>query len=297
MTIAETTLAKQEVDVVRGNEGGFVDRLLAGVAYVVLVLVALMMFIPFWFSVSMSLKSLQEANQALTWQTFLWPANAVTDAYQRVFDADIERWFFNSTFVAIIWVIGRAFTASLAGYAFARMEFRGKNILFVLVLSTMMIPGIVTVVPKFLILREIGLVNTYGALTLPFLADAFGIFLMKQFFESIPTELAEAARVDGASRYRMFWQIILPNAMPALTALTIFTFQASWNAFLEPLIFISNPDLLTLPLGLAYFQQANATEWPTLMAIAVITTVPIAIFYLIFQRWFIEGQVSSGIKG
>jgi multiple sugar transport system permease protein len=150
---------------------------------------------------------------------------------------------------------------------------------------------------SFLILREIGLVNTYGALTLPFLADAFGIFLMKQFFESIPTELEEAARVDGASRYRMFWQIILPNAMPALTALTIFTFQASWNAFLEPLIFISNPDLLTLPLGLAYFQQANATEWPTLMAIAVITTVPIAIFYLIFQRWFIEGQVSSGIKG
>ncbi len=297
MTIAETTLAKQEVDIVRGHEGGWFDRIMSGVAYVVLVLVALTMFIPFWFSVSMSFKSLSEANQALTWKTFLWPENAVTDAYQRVFDADIERWFLNSTFVAVVWVIGRAFTASLAGYAFARMEFRGKNILFVMVLSTMMIPGIVTVVPKFLILREIGLVNTYGALTLPFLADAFGIFLMKQFFESIPTELEEAARVDGASRYRMFWQIILPNAMPALTALTIFTFQASWNAFLEPLIFISNPNLLTLPLGLAYFQQANATEWPTLMAIAVITTVPIAIFYLIFQRWFIEGQVSSGIKG
>jgi multiple sugar transport system permease protein len=297
MTIAETTLAKQEVDIARGHEGSWIDRLLSGVAYVVLIFVALLMFIPFWFSVSMSLKSLAEANQILTWGTFFWPEHVVTEAYQRVFDSDIERWFLNSTFVAVIWVIGRAFTASLAGYAFARMDFRGKDVLFVLVLSTMMIPGIVTVVPKFLILREMGLTNTYGALTLPFLADAFGIFLMKQFFESIPVELEEAARVDGASRYRMFWQIILPNAMPALTALTIFTFQGSWNAFLEPLIFVSDPDLRTLPLGLAYFKQANVTEWPTLMAIAVITTVPMAIFYLVFQRWFIEGQVSSGIKG
>ena len=141
------------------------------------------------------------------------------------------------------------------------------------------------------------MINTYGALTVPFVADAFGIFLMRQFFESIPVELEEAARVDGASRYRMFAQIILPNAMPALTALAIFSFQGSWNAFLEPLIFINNADLFTLPLGLAYFRQANYTEWPTLMAIAVITTVPIAIFYIIFQRWFVEGQVSSGIKG
>ncbi len=185
----------------------------------------------------------------------------------------------------------------MAGYAFARMEFPGKNVLFVLVLSTMMIPGMVTIVPKFLILNELDLLNTYGALTLPFLADAFGIFLMKQFFESIPVELEEAARVDGASRYRMFAQIILPNAMPALTALAIFSFQGSWNAFLEPLIFINSPKLYTLPLGLAYFRQANYTEWPVLMAVAVITTVPIAIFYLIFQRWFVEGQVQQRHQG
>ena len=110
-------------------------------------------------------------------------------------------------------------------------------------------------------------------------------------------ELEEAARVDGASRYRMFAQIILPNSMPALTALAIFSFQGAWNAFLEPLIFINNAKLYTLPLGLAYFRRANYTEWPTLMAIAVITTIPMAIFYLVFQRWFVEGQVSSGIKG
>jgi multiple sugar transport system permease protein len=273
------------------------DRALNGIAFVVLSIVALTMFIPFIFSVSTSLKTNAEASQVLTLRRLFIPENVTFDAYRKVFDADIERWFFNSVLVAAIWVIARALTASTAGYAFARMQFRGKNAVFLLVLATMMIPGMVTVVPKFLILREIGLINTYGALTVPFMADAFGIFLMRQFFESIPVELEEAARVDGASRYRMFAQIILPNAAPALTALSIFSFQGAWNAFLEPLIFINSAKLYTLPLGLAYFQQANYTEWPTMMAIAVITTVPMAIFYITFQRWFVEGQVSSGIKG
>ena len=274
-----------------------VDRILNWVAYIVLTVVALAMFIPFIFSVSTSLKTNREATLPLSFKGMFWPANPTLDAYHKVFNADIERWFLNSVIVAAIWVIARAITASMAGYAFARMQFKGKDILFLLVLATMMIPGMVTIVPKFLILRQLGIINTYGALTIPFMADAFGIFLMRQFFESIPIELEEAARVDGASRYRMFRQIILPNSMPALTALAIFSFQGAWNAFLEPLIFINNPKLYTLPLGLAYFRQANYTEWPTMMAIAVITTIPMAIFYLIFQRWFVEGQVSSGIKG
>lgn len=273
------------------------DRALNLLAYVVLIAVSVIMFVPFIFSVTMSLKTLPDANKPLTLRSLFIPQNITFDAYQKVFDANVERWFANSVLVAAIWVIARAFTASTAGYAFARMEFRGKNIIFLMVLATMMIPGMVTIVPKFLILRQLHIIDTYGALTLPFMADAFGIFLMRQFFESIPVELEEAARVDGASRYRMFAQIILPNAMPALTALAIFSFQGAWNAFLEPLIFISNPDLYTLPLGLAYFRQANYTEWPTLMAIAVITTLPMALFYITFQRWFVEGQVSSGIKG
>ena len=276
---------------------GPLDTALNLVAYAVLTFVALLMFVPFAFSVATSFKSSQEATAPLSLVRMFVPADIVTAAYSTVFDSDILRWFFNSAFVAVIWVVGRAFTSSAAGYAFARMDFPGKNILFLLVLSTLMIPGMVTVVAKFLILRELSLLNTYGALTLPFLADAFGIFLMKQFFESIPIELEEAARVDGASRYRMFAQIILPNAMPALVALSIFSFQGSWNAFLEPLFFISNSDLYTLPLGLAYFRQANYTEWPILMAMAVITTVPMALFYITFQRFFVEGQVSSGIKG
>lgn len=273
------------------------EKALRITAYVVLVLVAFAMFVPFIFSVTTSLKTQREANKLLSLTSLFWPENVTFDAYATVFDSNIDRWFLNSTVVAVIWVIARAFTATTAGYAFARMSFPGKNFLFVMVLATIMIPGIVTIVPKFLILKELHLLDTYGALTLPFAADAFGIFLMKQFFRSIPIELEEAARVDGASRFRMFAQIILPNAMPAVTALAIFSFQGSWNAFLEPLILINDADLFTLPLGLAYFRQANYTNWPVLMSGAVITTIPIAIFYIVFQRWFVEGQVSSGIKG
>jgi multiple sugar transport system permease protein len=292
-TIKQARPAASESDQVQTP----LDRILNYIAYVVLTLVAMAMFIPFVFSVSTSLKTLPDAAKLLTIRRLFIPETITTEAYETVFEANIDRWFANSVFVAAVWVIARAFTASTAGYAFARMQFPGKNPLFLLVLATMMIPGMVTIVPKFLILREIGLINTYGALTVPFMAEAFGIFLMRQFFESIPVELEEAARVDGASRYRMFREIILPNATPALTALSIFSFQGAWNAFLEPLIFVNSAKLYTLPLGLAYFRKANVTEWPTLMAIAVITTVPMAIFYIAFQRWFVEGQVSSGIKG
>ncbi|MBA2775703.1 MAG: carbohydrate ABC transporter permease, partial [Chloroflexia bacterium] len=155
-----------------------------------------------------------------------------------------------------------------------------------------------TVIPKFIVLDDLGLLNTYGALTIPFLADAFGIFLMKQFFESIPTDLEEAARIDGASRYQIFRQIVLPNAIPAVAALTIFSFQGSWNSFLEPLLFtIGSSDLYTLPVGLANFRAVYNTNYPVLMSIAVITTVPMAIFFVIFQRYFIASNVASGIKG
>ncbi|MBA2276176.1 MAG: carbohydrate ABC transporter permease [Chloroflexia bacterium] len=280
------------------SSGSGLDATLRVVAYAVLVFVALLMFVPFAFSVATSLKTNQEAIR-LSFSNMFWPSNPTFDAYRVAFEANVARWFFNSALVAAIWILGRALFDTMAGYAFARMQFPGRNLVFLLVISTMMIPGIVTIIPKFILLQEFGLLNTYGALTLPFLADAFGIFLMKQFFESIPVELEEAARIDGASRYRMFAQIILPNAMPAVTALAIFSFQGSWNAFLEPLIFISgsSPNLFTLPVGLANFRQAYYTEWPTLMAMSVITTVPLAVFFLIFQRYFVESSASSGIKG
>jgi multiple sugar transport system permease protein len=211
----------------------------------------------------------------------------------------VARWFINSVLVALAWIVGRVISCTMAGYAFARMKFPGRDILFLMIISTLMIPGIVTIIPKFILLQNLSLLNTYGALTLPFLTDAFGIFLMKQFFESFPQEIEEAARVDGANRFRIFSQIVVPNAIPAIAALTIFSFQGSWNAFLEPVIFISGDrsDLFTLPVGLANFRQAYYTDQPTLMAMSVITTVPIAIFFLVFQRYFIQGQTSAAVKG
>jgi len=274
------------------------DTVMKIVAYVVLIFVALLMFVPFAYAVGTSFKTPPEALN-LSFGNMFWPENPTTRAYEVARESNVTRWFGNSVLVALIWIIGRVITCTMAGYAFARIKFPGRELLFLIVLSTLMIPSIVTIIPKFIILQNLNLLNSYGALTVPFLTDAFGIFLMKQFFESFPNEIEEAARVDGANRWRIFSQVVVPNAIPAITALTIFTFQGSWNAFLEPLIFISGsrPDLFTLPLGLAMFQQTYYTDQPTLMAISVITTVPVAIFFIVFQRYFIAGQTSAAVKG
>ncbi len=297
MAFAETTEQRQTL-VVPDTPTSPGEIAMKVIAYVVLIIVALLMFVPFAFSVSTSFKTEPETLH-LTLGNMFWPKNATTEGYAVAFDSNIGRWFFNSAFVAGIWIIGRCTMDTMAGYAFARMKFPGRDFIFLLVLGTMMVPGIVTLIPKFIILKDLHLLDSYGALTVPFLADAFGIFLMKQFFQSIPIDLEEAARVDGASRYKIFRTIVVPNAIPAISALAIFSFQGSWNSFLEPLIFIGggNTNLYTLPVGLAQFRQEYSTDWPTLMAIAVITTVPMAIFFLIFQRYFIASNVSTGIKG
>lgn len=275
-----------------------VSRVIIVVAYVVLVAVALIMFVPFLFSLATSFKTPPDAT-ALTFRTMFLPPNPTTDAYRTAFESNIARWFLNSSVVALAWIVCRVTFATLAGYAFARMDFPGRDAIFTLLLSTMMVPGIVLIIPRFMLLQDIGLYNTYGALIVPFMVDVFGIFLMKQFFESIPVDLEEAARIDGASRYQIFRTIVLPITTPALSALAIFSFQGSWNNFLEPLMYITggNSDLYTLPVGLANFRSLYLTNWPVLMAIAVITTVPMAIFFLVFQRYFIASNISAGIKG
>ncbi|MGN6483295.1 MAG: carbohydrate ABC transporter permease [Thermomicrobiales bacterium] len=282
---------------VKGNRS-LGQRIITAVAFTILVFVALLMFVPFLFTLATSFKTAPDAAK-LTLDSMFWPREWSLDAYRTALDSTIPRWFMNSVIVAVIWVVGRAAIDTLAGYAFARMQFPGRDFMFTLILGTMMVPGIVMIIPRFILLKDLGILNTYGALTIPFLADAFGIFLMKQFFESIPIDLEDAARTDGATRFQIFRTIILPNAIPAVSALAIFSFQGSWNNFLEPLIFISggNTDLYTLPVGLANFKSQYQTNWPVLMAIAVITTVPIAIFFLVFQRYFIASNVSSGVKG
>ena len=273
------------------------DRVIRVVAYVVLILVTILTIGPFYFSVALSFLP-QPETVRFTLGSLIPSSSWQIDAYRDVIQtSDLPRWFFNSTVVALIWVVSRCLFDTMAGYAFARMNFPGKDFAFLAILSTLMIPGMVTLIPKFIILNNLNLLNTYGALTIPFLADAFGIFLMRQFFQNFPVDLEDAARLDGASRYRMFFQIALPNAGAALTTLVIFSFQGSWNSFLEPLIFISDANLRTLPIGLAFFRRENVTDYPIQMAVAVISIIPIVIIFFVFQRYFLQSQTSSGIKG
>jgi multiple sugar transport system permease protein len=261
------------------------------------VAVAILMFVPFLWSLTTSLKSSPEA--ALFPPTLL-PQRPTLAAYRTaVLEAPFGRWFFNSALVACAVVAARCTCDTMAGYAFARMRFPGREALFSLVIATLMVPPMVLIIPRFILLHELGLVNTLSALWLPFASEAFGVFLMRQFFESLPAELEEAARIDGASRLRMFCQVALPNAGPALAALAIFSFQGSWNRFLDAVIFISGAsrDIFTLPLGLAYFRSFYYTDWPVVMAISVLTTLPIAAVYVFFQRYFVEGVARTGLRG
>jgi multiple sugar transport system permease protein len=277
--------------------GELQNRLLKVLAYVVLVGTASIMFIPFVWSIATSLKTNPEA--ALFPPTLL-PQAPTLDAYDRVLrGAPFFRWFLNSVIVAAAVVACRAIFDTMAGYAFARMRFPGRDTLFLVVLGTMMVPATVLFVPRYIVVLDLGLVNTLAAMWVPFMVDAFGVFLMRQFFQGIPYELEEAARIDGAGRIRIFWQVILPNALPAVATLCIFSFQGSWNNFLDALIFISgsNRDTFTLPLGLAQFQNVYYTDWPVVMAMAVLTTIPMATVYLFFQRYWLESVTHTSVKG
>jgi multiple sugar transport system permease protein len=267
------------------------------VAYGLLLGVAILMLVPFFWSVSTSLKSNPEA---AAFPPTLIPREATLAAYRTVVvEAPFGRWLLNSALVAAAVVASRCVFDTMAGYAFARMRFPGREALFALVIATMMVAPMVMLIPRFVLLQQLGLVNSLAALWIPFASEAFGIFLMRQFFQSLPIELEEAARIDGAGRLRMFWQVSLPNATPAVAALAIFSFQGSWNRFLEAVIFISGTsrDAFTLPLGLAYFRNLYYTDWPVVMAASVLTTLPIAVTYVIFQRYFVETAARAGIQG
>jgi multiple sugar transport system permease protein len=209
----------------------------------------------------------------------------------------IIRWFGNSLLVATIGTIIVAFLSSLSGYAFARLEFPGKNMLFSLLIFSLMIPAAVTLIPAFLLLRDVKLLNTYHAIWWPAAATVTGIFLMRQHFYAIPKDLEDAALVDGASRFRIFWQICLPLVRGALVALSIFTFLGMWNDLFWPLIVLSDREVLTLPIGLLVLQQGSYIQRGLAFAGAFIATVPVLLFYAIFQRRIIAGITTTGMAG
>ncbi len=273
------------------------DRTRLVLSYAVLFGLALAFFYPFALAVTTSFKPLPEiaANPVK-----LLPDQWTLEGYRRMVGLNVDRWLFNSAFVAVCITVGNVILDSLAGYALSRVPFPGREALFLAILGTMMIPGIVLLIPRFILFKILGMIDTYQGLIVPGLVTSFGIFLMKQFFESIPIELEEAAFMDGASRFQIYWNVVLPLTRPALIALTIFSFQGSWNDFMGPLIVIStNQDLYTLPLGLAFLRGGigQNLQWNAILAGSMLTTLPMALIFLFFQRYFIEGISYAGLKG
>jgi multiple sugar transport system permease protein len=228
------------------------------------------------------------------------PLTPTGDNYDKIFNnptLPILRWFANSLMVSSIVTAAILTIDSLAAYAYARMEFRGKRVIFWLLLLTLFLPGVMFLVPNFLTVASLGLINSYAGVIVPGLAGVFGVFFMRQFFESLPRELEEAAYIDGASRVQTFLYIALPLSKPALATLGIITFLGSWNDFLWPLLILKDRNLLTLPPGLRTLQGAYTSEYGQMMAGAVITAVPVLLLYIFLQRYVVESVQTTGLKG
>jgi multiple sugar transport system permease protein len=229
------------------------------------------------------------------------------DSYRRLFglggsgeSVPFLRWLGNSVLVTVFVTAGRVFFDSLAGYALARLDFRGRNLLFNGLLTVMSVPGVVLLIPKFLVLNELGMFDTYAGMIVPLLVDAAGVFIMRQFFLSVPKEVEEAARIDGAGVFRTFWSVVLPMARPALITLTILSFQSSWNEFTHFLVATQSPRYETLTTGLARFVSGSlsaGTQYPLKLTAALVATIPVAILFFVFQRHFVRGANSGSVKG
>ncbi|MEK8127222.1 carbohydrate ABC transporter permease [Paenibacillus filicis] len=206
-------------------------------------------------------------------------------------------YYWNTAKITFLTVAGSLITSSLAGFAFAKLNFKGRDQLFLLYLATMIIPSQVLLVPRFIVFDQLGLVNTHLSIILPGMFTVFGTFLMRQFFITVPGELLEAAKVDGAGYWRMYWQICLPLAKPAMVALLILTFTWHWNDYENPLIFLRDKDLYTLPIGLTNFVDENGTDYTLMMAASVSALIPLIAVVAFFQKWFVEGIANTGLKG
>ena len=223
-----------------------------------------------------------------------------SSSFVHIFDGtNFPLWLLNSVLVTVLATGGRIFFDSLAGYALARLRFGGRRAVFAAILAVMAVPNVVLLIPKFLVLNQLGIYDSYVGLILPLIVDATGVFIMKQFFESIPVSVEEAARIDGASVFRTYWSIVLPIGRPALITLTILSFQGSWNEFPHTLVSVQNPDLFTLPRGLADLVSGSlgaGNQYPLKLGAAMLTIIPVAVIFLIFQRYFVRGATEGGSK-
>ncbi len=279
----------------------WLHSLITILSYAILIAFAIGFIAPFLFAIANSFKTAPEIAQdplRLIPKIFTW------ENYQKLQsqNANVPLWTENSLIFAVAITAGRVILDSMAGYALARLRFPGRNLIFLGVLATMMIPAVVLLIPKFIILKQLNLLGTYPGGILPMIADAFGVFLMKQFFESVPTEIEEAARIDGATPFQIFFRVTLPMATPALTALTISSFQGSWNELLNYLVAIgpSARGLWPLTLGLGILRGGGVgqfLDFGLFLAGSLLMTLPMAIIFIIFQRYFVESQNYAGVKG
>lgn len=263
--------------------------------FLVLILGAIISIFPVFWALSTSLKSTSQVfSDPLGWvpHPFEWRN------YVHVWTVEpFGRYIFNTFFVSIVTALGQMLFGALGAYAFARMKFIGKNVFFGMYLSTMMVPPVVTMIPLFILMKYLGWINTYYALIAPtVLGTPLGIFLLRQFFLTIPVELEEAAQIDGASVVRIFWRIILPMAKPALTTLGLISFVMTWNNFIWPVIVINSNRYMVLTLAVANFQTQYGSEWNYLMVVVLLTTIPLLVIFILFQRYIINGIQLSASK-
>ncbi|NMC11544.1 MAG: carbohydrate ABC transporter permease [Chloroflexi bacterium] len=267
----------------------------AAVWYIVMIFASILVVIPFIWMISTSFKDATEVfsypitwiPKQLRWQNYI-------DAWHA---APFARYFFNSGVVAFAVTLGQLISCSLAAFAFARMNFIGKNFMFSLFLSTTMISTQVTLIPSYLVIKQLNWQDTYQGLIVPFLANAFGVFMIRQAFMGLPRELEDAARLDGCSRLRFLWQIAIPLTRPVLGAQALFAFMGNWNSYLWPLVVTNRQEMRTLQIGLRYFvSQEGGTQWGIYMAAAVMVTIPVILFYFLVQKSFVEGIATTGIK-
>jgi multiple sugar transport system permease protein len=276
-------------------------KLFAG--YAVLILFAAIYLYPFLIQIATSFKT---DGQASADPMSLVPNPFDISTWQRIFGltedspVPIVTWLGNSVFITLVVTAARVFLDSLAGYALSRLRFRGRGFLFAAVLAVMSVPGVALLIPKFLMVTYLGIYDTYAAMILPLVVDAAGVFIMKQFFDSVPVSVEEAARIDGAGVFRTFWSVVLPMAKPALITLTILSFQGSWNEFTHFLVTTQDADHKTLVTGLASLasgELGSGSQFPLKMGAAVLTTIPVAILFFSFQRYFVRGANEGGVKG
>ena len=268
-------------------------RLKESVIYLALLIGGLAMIVPFAWMILTSFKPGPEIFK----NQFLPQAPTLSNYASVLRKVPFARWYLNSLIVASAVTLSVAFFDSLVGYTLAKHQFRGKNVIFIFILSTLMVPTEMLIIPWFIMSNSLNWVDTYWGIMFPGVMTAFGIFLMKQFMEGVPSELLDAARIDGVSEFGLFWRIALPLVKPALAALCIFNFLGNWNAFLWPVIITEKMNMRTLPVGLAFFSGEAGSSWELIMAGATMATIPVLIVFLIFQRQIIKGIALTGLKG